>query len=358
MKILVTGGHITPALAVIDELLKYKDLNVKIIIVGRKFEPHSFRPSFEYQEAKKKNIRFIHLEAGRLTRLLNIHSIVHVLKFPLGLIYALKIIYKEKPDKIISFGGYIALSVAIAGWILRVPIYTHEQTITPGITNKFISNFAQKVFITFPESARYFNKKTILTGNPLRSSIFKIQTKLFPINTNKSVIYITGGSLGSHSINVHIESILDQLLKEYIVIHQTGDVKEFDDYERLSRIKDPNYFVLKHVMEDQLGYILHNTGLIISRSGANTILEIIALKKPSILIPLPWSANQEQKAHALLLQKKGVAEIFDQKRQSNDLYELIQKMIQNKSIYEQNFDKLSSYYNPKAAEKIANEIIN
>jgi len=159
MKILLTGGHITPALAVADEC---SARGIEIAIVGR---AHSYKVGSETMESKlikSRNIKLIHLDAGRFSRNFSIQSLVHLLKIPTGFINALGIVKKEHPSSILSFGGYLGLPIAVAGWILRIPVYTHEQVMVPGVTNRIISHFAKQVFISFRESAGYFPKNKTL----------------------------------------------------------------------------------------------------------------------------------------------------------------------------------------------------
>ncbi len=353
MKILITGGHITPAIAVMEELQKEK--NIDLVVVGRQFQPDSTNPSYEYQSVSKLNVPFINLEAGRLSRTLSIRTLINLAKFIPGVIKSYFILGEEKPDRILTFGGYIGLSVALAGKLRYIPIYTHEQTIIPGLTNMLISRFAQKVFVTFPESQKYFKTKTYLTGNPLRKSIFNSDKKLFDIPNDKPVLYVTGGSLGSHSINIKIEEILPELSKSYFIIHQVGDVKEFNDYERLSKLASDNYKVVKHVLDSEVGYVYSKSDIFISRAGANTVLEIIALKKPSILVPLPWSANGEQQAHAELLKEHGVAHVHNQNEPSSELLKAIHETVESLSGYKEKFSTLNAYYKSNAAQLIAHE---
>lgn len=364
MKILITGGHITPALALIEELKKKRCC--EIVFVGRKFALDEEKTlSFEYHSVINLGIRFINLQAGRLTRILSWKSFINFIKFPLAFFQVLKILQKEKPTLIFTFGGYIALPVALVSWIKRIPVFTHEQTMRPGITNRIIGLIARKVFIAFPESVKFFPKeKTVLSGNLLRKCIFQIIKKPFLIKKDKPIIYITGGSLGSHSINLLIEKILPKLIEKFIVIHQTGDTFQYQDYDRLVKIKHSHYFLKKHFFGDEIGYIYSLTDLVIGRAGANTITELIALKKPSILIPLPWSANNEQKIHAQFLKEKGVAEIFFQEKMdtfqlesnANKLYNLIIQTISNLNQLRKNFYYLKDIYKKNAVEIIISHI--
>lgn len=144
MKLLITGGHLAPALALIEEIKKIKK-EVDIIFVGRKYPTDQERTlSLEYKEISKKNLTFISLEAGRLTRVMSVSSLIGILKIPIGFLQAFFIINKYRPNYIMSFGGYLALPIVFWGYIFRIPVFTHEQTIKPGLANKFIGFFFKK----------------------------------------------------------------------------------------------------------------------------------------------------------------------------------------------------------------------
>lgn len=344
----------TPALAVIDELIK---LDHEIVFVGRKYALSSDKnESFEFQEIQKRNIQFIDLHAGRLS----MSSLQNLFLIPNGFIEAYKLLKKQKPDVILSFGGYIGLPVAFCGWMQKIPVVTHEQTIAPGITSKLIARFASYVCITFPQTALFFNKKnTILTGNPLRSAIFTVHKKPFKVEkTDKKVLYITGGSLGSHVINLSVAEIIHKLLKKYIVIHQSGGATEFDDFKHLSRIKDPNYHVAKHFLDDEIGYVYDCADIVVARSGANTILELIALKKPAILIPLPIARHDEQMKHAQLIEKVGAAVIYDQQKESHKLLEAIDRVATNYTSHVKAYTSLQPLYKKDAARNIIEAVLS
>lgn len=366
MKILITGGHLTPALAVIDKI-KDKKPQTKIIFVGRKYPLAGEKTlSLEYKEISRRKLNFVNFESGRLTRLFSLKSLVNFFKIFLGFINAFFIVKKYKPDIILSFGGYLALPIVFWGYIFKIKIFTHEQTANPGLANKIIAFFAQKIFVSFEKTINFFPKnKTILTGNPIRESIFEIKKKPFIIKEKLPVIYITGGSLGSHSINQHIKKIIDKLLNLYIVIHQTGDTKEYQDYEDLLELKSKipkqlssRYFLAKHFLEDEIGYIYSVSDMVVSRSGANTFFELLALEKPVVFIPLPWSAGKEQQLHAEIFARSGCGEIFHQIEKSEKLLNIIKKMMENLSFYKNNFKKLKYLYCQNATDKIIKEIFS
>ncbi|MBI5127712.1 glycosyltransferase [Candidatus Roizmanbacteria bacterium] len=364
MKLLITGGHLAPALAVIEELKKTKP-NIDVIFVGRKYALDSEKTvSLEFKEINKRKIPFIPLQAGRLTRLLSLRSLRSLLRLPLGFFNALFIIRDQSPDIVLSFGGYLALPIVFWGYVFGVPVYTHEQTIKPGLANKVIGIFSKKIFVAFKESKINFDvKKTIVTGNPVRQSIFEIKKKPFLINKDRPVIYVTGGTLGSHSINEHIKNILKELLKKYIVIHQIGDTKEYHDFENLSELKNKlpedlqsRYFLVKHFFEDEIGYVYSLTDLVVGRSGANTFFELVNLKLPAIFIPLPWASGKEQQFHAEIFARNQTGEIFHQIETSDKLMRIIDKMINNIESYKDNFKSLSYLYQKNVSQFILKEI--
>lgn len=371
-KILITGGHLTPALAVLEELEKigYKNF----LWVGHKFTMiNDKEPSFEYKTVTAKNIPFFNLEAGKLYRHPSLVGIRSFFKIPKGLFQAIDIIIKEKPDLIVSFGGYLALPIVIAGKFNGVKSVTHEQTITVGLSNKIISRLASQIYISWPQSKSFFPpSKTLLTGNPIRDSIYKINGELFEFGNNLPIIYITGGNQGSHIINTTIAEILSDLLPKYNIVHQCGTNTIFNDFQMLTELKEKltpqeksRYRIHANINEDEIGTILNKATLVIGRSGANTVYELLALKKFSILIPLPFSTHNEQFLNAKILSNIGLAEIIQQKDLMKDsLLSTINNNIRNiTNLNTIKKDELQKIYTnadkliiPNAAEKIATNI--
>jgi len=366
--ILITGGHLTPALTIIDDILSSEHKkDTKIVFVGRKYSSEGQdNYSFEYKEINNRKIEFAYLPAGRVTRLFNLKSFINILRIPIGFFYACQILNRYQPDLIFSFGGYLGLPIVMAGFLRRIPAYIHEQTLSPGLANRLSGRLAKKIFVSFPEAQIFFNqKKTLVTGNPIRKEIFKTINMPFKVTKNLPVIYVTGGTLGSHSINEHVKKILSDLLKDNIVIHQTGNVKEYHDFVELQSVKkklssdlQARYYLQEHFFSQEIGYIYNLADLVVGRAGANTFFELIALKKPAVLIPLPWAANQEQQRQAEILAKEKTAEIFSQFNSSQDLMKLIKTMLNNLKFYQGNFHKLKSFYRQDASQKIIQEIFS
>jgi len=363
MKLIITGGHVTPALAVIEEFKNRKDIEIHFI--GRKYNSDSDKSlTLEYKEITALNLPFYNLKTGRFTRLLNWSTILEIVKIPLGIYYAWQLIKIINPDKILSFGGYLALPVAFCGFLNNIPVYSHEQTISPGIANKIIGMFAKKIFLSFPESNKNWKKnKVIIIGNPIRKQIFQHHNLNWLPEDKRKIIYVTGGSLGAHSINLHIGQIINRLTEKYTVVHQTGDTKEYNDYITMNNLRlqlplsqQKHYIIKRHIGGDEIGSVYWYCSLIVGRAGANTISELIVLKKPAILIPLPWSAGQEQLKQAKYLNNNKVVEIFDQNETSTRLLNLIEKVINSLQDYQNGYIKYNFYIQNNAAQTLANSL--
>lgn len=368
MKILITGGHPTPAFALMEKLEEFK--NVEIVFVGKKYALSDEKTlSYEFKEAVRKGIKFYHLETGKFTRVLKRTWIYNFFKVFYGFIQAYKILRKEDPDLIFSFGSYLAFPICFVGFILRKKFFLHEQTMVPGLANKVNSLFANKIFVAFEESIQNFPKlvqnRIKVVGNPVRKAVFEVRKDPFKgklKRTKLKVLYFTGGSLGSHSINEHLFNLLPKLLKEYIVIHQVGGVKKYNDLEKALEFKKSSilskrrYFPKEHFLEDEIGFVYNVSDIVISRSGANTFFELLALEKPTIFIPLPWSAGREQLKQAEFFKKAGCGEIFNQNEKSRKLLRLIKKVDSNYEKYKKAFKKLKKIYKKNAVEILVSEI--
>lgn len=367
MKIVVTGGHPAPALAFIDYARSSKEFrDIEFVFIGRQYNNQQEKSvSYEYKEITARKIPFYHLTTGRFTRLFSFSALRNMLYVPLGFYNSWKLLSQIKPDRVMTFGGYLALPVAYVAHKMKIPVYVHEQTIAPGLATKKIAEQATKVFISFPQSKKDLPiTKCIETGNLVRDAVFQKNKLPFSLPSRVPVLYVTGGSLGSHSVNAHIEHLLPTLLKDFVVIHQTGNVEEYNDFQRLKNYRDAlppsmkeRYFLLQHVSAEEVGAIFDAADIIVSRSGANTVTELVALKKPAILIPLPWSARNEQQLQAEMLQKAGVAAIFQQNQPSEELLSLIQSMYQKREKKKEGFKSLTMLYKSDAARKVLETVI-
>lgn len=323
MKVLLVGGHLTPLLAVGQALQKQSA--IEIVSIARTHTMEGDKTPAKELSLLQQFGPVYTIAAGRLQRRFTRYTIPSLLKMPLGFWQAFFLVKKLRPDVVVSFGSYLSVPVVFAAWLLNIPSLTHEQSVRAGLANRINGWFVKKIAVSFSPSQSYFPKdKTVVTGNPLRESIFADIAKSpevanFLANVKKPLIYVTGGNQGSHVINQAIFGILDQLLVKYAVIHQTGSTNNAADLLQAKDIKNKlgdlgqSYYPLDYFNEDDIGAIYHRAELMVCRSGANTVSEILALKKHALLIPIPWAQHNEQYENAKLVTGASLGMILEQK---------------------------------------------
>lgn len=344
MKIVITGGHHSSALPVIQKLRK-KYPQAQLYWFGHKFSAQGDKnPTLEFREITALGIPFYHIHAGKFYKTLNLRRLA---KIPYGFFQCLYLLFKLKPDAIMSFGGYLAVPVVLGGRLLGIPAITHEQTVVAGWANRLISKVAKKILISWQESEKYFPKeKTVFVGLPLREAIFELRSGNFLFKNDLPVVYITTGKIGSHIINKVVGECLVNLLGFCNIIHQTGDNSVYGDFDALEKIysdvrrgarsaNDPAdppkagrglseqtrtskqstgvYYLRKFVLEDEIGEAYSKADLVVSRSGAHTTAELLALGKKCLLIPIPWVSHNEQYENAKFLADAGLGKILPEK---------------------------------------------
>jgi len=366
-KIVITGGHLTPALAVIEELIKRG--GGEIYFLGRKYAAEGEKtPSLESLVISQKGIWFIPINAGRIQQKFTHWTIPAALRIPLGFFQALYHLIRLRPQVILSFGGYVSVPVVIAGWLLGIPSITHEQTTVVGLSTKINSFFVKKIAISWQQTRHQLpQNKVVLTGNPLRKEIFKIKEKLWEVlkfEKGLPLILVTGGNQGSHRINLAVEGALPKILRRYNLFHQTGHLKALGDFDRLEEIRSklpPNlqrrYHLKKYVFDEEWGTLFGRADLVVSRAGINTLTELLALGKPSLVIPIPWLYGDEQTKNAQMLKEIGIAEILPQEKLTpKTFYQAIEKMMRHLENYRCNLVKAKKLIIPNAAQKIIDEV--
>ncbi|GIW61596.1 MAG: UDP-N-acetylglucosamine--N-acetylmuramyl-(pentapeptide) pyrophosphoryl-undecaprenol N-acetylglucosamine transferase [Patescibacteria group bacterium] len=360
MRVGIIGGHLSPALSVIDRLLPEHS----VVFFGRQ---HTFEgddaPSLEYLLMRERNIPFVSIKTSRLQRRFTKNTLPSLLKFPLGFSQAWRGINTYKIDIVLSFGGYLSLPVCLAAKIKKIPIVIHEQTLEAGLANKIVSKFADKVCISWDSSRPFFPKeKLILTGNPIRiyPSVKKPNIPLLSKEKSLPLIYITGGSAGSHAINLIVEEVLEDILTRYRVIHQTGNSREFHDFERISqkinKLPDKlrqRIYVTQFVHPMDIPYILEHVAWVIGRSGINTVTELLYFGVPALLIPLPYGQQREQEKNAKFLEHLGVAKIiYQQELNGSTFLRLLATMEQESSLLKSRAKEKKFLVREDAAERI------
>lgn len=342
-----TGGHIYPALAVAEEL---KKKGIEILFVGTKNR-------MEKDIVPESGYRFIGLD------IYPPKTIINIFKFLIGIFTAFGIILREKPDAIVGFGNYISVPILLAGVILRKRIYLQEQNANIGLTNKIFYKFCEKIFLafesTYEEIPIKYEKKLMVTGNPLRKEIISINRKTerenFKIEKDEKILLITGGSLGAKDINSAILEKWSEIMenKNIRVYWATGKNNYDEIVKKIDRTK-PND-VIKPYFNNMIN-IMAASDLVICRAGALTISEIIELEKPSILIPYN-SIKVGQYENAKILKEASAAYVY--KNSEADLaVEKALELIEQRQELEKISTKIKNLKKNNAAEEIAKQIGN
>ena len=330
--IIFTGGHHNSTLEIAKTIKKEGYL---VLWIGHKFTQRGDKSlSAEYQEVTANKIKFLELKAGKFYRKFDL---IEWLKILLGFIQSLYYLLLNRPALIFSSGGYISVPVVIAGWVLRIPSITHEQTVVAGWANKAISPFVKKILLTHESSkANYPEEKSIVVGLPLRKEILSPEySKKF----EPKLLYITCGKQGSHVINQSVFPIIPKLVKKFTVIHQTGANTLTKDAERSRRIKEKlgdlknRYIYGPYFFSEDAATYLRSSSIIVSRSGAHASYEFMTLNKKTVLIPIPWVSHNEQLLNAKLVAKQTGSIILEEKDLSPEsLYQAIMEVDKSKKI--------------------------
>ena len=323
-----TGGHLVPALAVVDAF-KRRDSSVDILFIGS-------TTGLEAEIVPKRGIAYKSIATGKLRRssrgllgMLTIANFRDMLAVPKGLIDAYRILRAYKPDVILSTGGYVAVPASIAAWLLRIPLVIHEQTTTIGLANRLCCAIAHTVALSFdiarddlPARAR---AGAVLTGNPIRRETLsgspESATARFDIPADTPVILITGGAQGARVINTAISAAISELTKTHFVIHQCGKqgIESLTaQRESLPPAIRDRWVVSAFLDVDAMADAWSIAQVVIARAGAGTVNEALILGKPMIFVPLEPSSRNEQLRNAERSAELGAAVIVRQSACTGD----------------------------------------
>lgn len=282
-KIVLTGGgtagHVTPNLALLPRL---KDLGLEIHYIGT-------QKGIEYNLVRHEAVPYHVISAGKLRRYFDLKNISDIFRIGLGFLQSLLLMIKLRPALVFSKGGFVSCTVVWAAWVCRIPVVIHESDITPGLANKLSSPFAKRICFSFPETEKYLpENKRVQTGLPIRESLFNGSAqegkKLCGFEDDKPVVLVMGGSQGSQAINKAVRAALDKLLPDFNICHLCGKGGTAPGGRK-------GYCQFEYINEE-LPHLLAAADLAISRSGATTLFEFLALNKPNLLIPLGTAASR------------------------------------------------------------------
>ena len=319
-----TAGHVTPNIALLPSL---KEAGYEVFYIG------------SYEGIEKKlieeiNIPYYGISSGKLRRYKSLKNLSDPFRVIKGYIQALTLMKQIKPDIVFSKGGFVSVPVVLAAGTKHIPVIIHESDMTPGLANKIAMHSASKVCCNFPETLSYLpTDKAVLTGSPIRKELLtgnRIKGLDFcGFTAEKPIILIIGGSTGAQHINEAVRTILPTLLQKYQIVHLCGKGKVDD---RLNRT--PGYVQYEYINKE-LRDLFAMCDIVVSRAGANAICELLALKKPNLLIPLSANASRgDQILNANSFKKQGYSSILlEENLTSVTLLAAINELYQNRASY-------------------------
>ncbi len=288
-----SGGHVVPAKTLIEALRSASDLSISYV---------GDRSSIEFQLIKDL-VPFYGIKTGKLRRYFSWQNFTDVFKIFFGFLQSLAILIPKKQVRTLVFstGGFVAVPLVLAARVLGVKVYIHEQTSRVGLANRICSRFASKIFISFESSRSFFPpKKVVYSGYPVRKEFFLALDSLAKPSgidfseIKKPVLFITGGGNGSLLLNELVKKNLEFLSQKYFIVHQVGE-KFFEEY---SLMASDTYRVFSFI-NDEMPFLLRRAELVISRAGAGTVSELLAIQKKSIYVPLKIAQKNEQFFNAM-----------------------------------------------------------
>lgn len=319
-----TAGHVTPNIALLPRL---KELGYDIHYIGS-------YTGIEKELIEQFGIPYHGISSGKLRRYFSLQNFTDPFRVLKGFGEANKLIKSLKPDVIFSKGGFVSVPVVMAGKKCHVPTIIHESDMTPGLANKLSIPSATKVCCNFPETLEHLPKeKAVLTGSPIRQELLsgskEAALAFCGLTPDKPVILIVGGSLGSVAVNNAVRAILPELLKEFHVIHLCGKGKTDESLKNLKG------YVQFEYIKQELKDLFALCDIVISRAGANAICELLALHKPSLLIPLSANASRgDQILNARSFERQGFSVVLEEEELNNQvLLDAIHKLYDKRDAY-------------------------
>lgn len=296
-----TGGHVFPALSIAEAL---RDRGFEILYVG---SPHGL----ENKLVPPKGFPLYTVKTGQVKN----QGVFKILKtfFQLlfAILWAIRFLRRHRPLAVVGVGGYVSVPMCVAGFLSGIPVYLQEQNASVGIANRFLGKLARKIFLGFEGAKQYFRAdKCVVSGNPVRKEFLKESP--LPMTPNKSLL-VFGGSQGARAINNAVADVLQKIKSDFPdvkILHQTGEA----DFERIKAVYADKFGAhgeVKPFINDMLS-AYRNASLVISRSGALTVSELICVGRPSILVPLPRKGQNDQTANAQMMEKAGAAKVVEQ----------------------------------------------
>lgn len=336
-----TAGHVTPNLALINE---FKQEGWNIEYVGSD-------TGIEKGMIQTLGIPFHAVRSGKLRRYFSVKNLLDPFQIIIGIVQSFLLFYKLRPDVVFSKGGFVAFPVVVGAWLNRIPIVAHESDMSPGLANRLSFPFVNKICLTFDAAKKHFKSqdKIEITGTPIRQQLFAGKSakglELCGFNEKKPCLLAIGGSLGAGSINHSVRKALVQLTQEFQVIHLCGKGKVDHSLDGIDGYCQFEY------ANDELPHLFAAASVVVSRAGANSLYEILALGKAHILIPISSQVSRgDQIQNARYFQGLGISVVVqDQSLNAETLLSALRDLMLNKSDID---NKIKALNIESAADKI------
>ncbi|AUJ51343.1 undecaprenyldiphospho-muramoylpentapeptide beta-N- acetylglucosaminyltransferase [Staphylococcus hominis subsp. hominis] len=342
-----TVGHVSVNLSLIPTAL---EKGHQVFYIGSKSGIER-----EMIESQISNIKYYPISSGKLRRYLSFENAKDVFKVLKGILDARRVLKKEKPDLLFSKGGFVSVPVVIAARSLNIPTIIHESDLTPGLANKISLKFSKKIYTTFEDTLKYLPKdKADFVGATIREDLKEgNQQKGYEItgfDSDKKVLLVMGGSLGSKKLNDIIRENLEALLHDYQIIHLTGHGLVDESY------KQKGYIQYEFVKEE-LTHLLSITDTVVSRAGSNAIYEFLTLRIPMLLIPLGLDQSRgDQIDNAKYFESKGYGKMIPEDQLTQ--FKLLEQLKQIESHRNDIIHQMESYKESYTKEDLFNKILN
>lgn len=341
-----TGGSVTPLLAIAEALRSESEAGeYNFLWIGT-------RDGIERGMVEKEGIIFRAISAGKLRRYFSWQNFFDPFRATAGFFQALSIILKWKPDLIMSAGSFVATPVVFAGWFCRVPVIIHQLDARPGLSNKLAAPFARAITVTLEKSLSSFGKKAVLAGNPIRPRLFELyqehRAKIKTDDGSLPVVLVLGGGTGARFINELVEKSFDQLTAVCELIHITGKNKN------ISVNASANYQSYEFLNLEELAWAYAAADIVVSRAGMGTLTELAVLGKPTVIIPMPDS-HQEENAQIFHEARAGI--VLRQHELTPELFtKFLSKLIEDKKLWQELSLNIKTVIGPLATKKIISVI--
>ncbi|MBI2528025.1 MAG: undecaprenyldiphospho-muramoylpentapeptide beta-N-acetylglucosaminyltransferase [Candidatus Rokubacteria bacterium] len=356
-----TGGHTSAGLAVAAALGRHGITDVQWI---------GSRHGIEARRVPEAGLAYHTIATGKLRRYWDWRNVTDLgLRVPTGFLQSRRLLRRLAPNLLFATGGFVALPPALAARSLGVPVIVHEQTAVPGLANRIAGRFARRIALTFPLTGEEFpRERIVLTGNPIRPELLggsrEEGCRLFGLTAARPVVYVTGGSQGSHRINRTVGATLGPLLEIGQIIHQaganleTGDLEWLEEQARQLPERLGRRYALRPHVGAELRHIYAAADLVVGRSGAGTVTECCHLGRPALYIPLPGTRGDEQTANARLAEAARAAVLLPQVSLTPErLLEAITALLSTPAELRAMGERARSLAVPDAADRIARLIL-